>query len=97
MNQSYLIRGVEARFAFRALPHNVGIVTTAKQTLQKNSEPRFSSFYSWNPSPERIHEKLAENRCLRRSIRDKSRFASRIMSNITPQSGTQAVIYDCWT
>ena len=35
MNQSYLISGVDARFAFRALPHNVGIVTTAKQMLQK--------------------------------------------------------------
>jgi hypothetical protein len=32
----------------------------------------------------------------RRSIRDKSGFASRIMSNMSRLSGTQAVIYHCW-
>ena len=112
MNLSYLISEVEARdgiepsnkalqtlpFSFWVPRHlSVGIVTTAKQALQEIRAAILLVRLHEIPPPKESMKKLAENRRLRRSIRDNSRFASRIMSNVTRQSGTQAVIYDCWT
>jgi hypothetical protein len=95
-HQIRLCRPFPFRFGFRAISHNVGIVTTAKQALQKIRAAILLVRLHEIPPPKESM-KLAENRRLRWSIRHNSRFASRIMSNLARQSGTQAVIYDCWT
>jgi hypothetical protein len=84
-------------FGFRAISHNVGIVTTAKQSLRKIRAAILTVRLHEIPPPKESMKKLVENRRLRRSIRHKSQFASRIMSNHAHQSGTQTVICDCWT
>jgi hypothetical protein len=72
-------------------------VTTVKQTLQQIRAAILVVRLHEIPPPKESMKKLAENRRLRRSIRHKSGFASRIMSNITHLSGTQTVIYAFWT
>ena len=65
------------RFGFRALSHNIGIVTTAKQVLQEIRAGILLVPLHGIPPPKESMKKLLENLSLRRSIRDKSNFVSR--------------------
>jgi hypothetical protein len=95
-HQIRLCRPFPFRFGFRAISHNVGIVTTAKQALQKIRAAILLV---------RLHEIPPPKESMKSSRRTAACDGAYVtihdlhpaMSNLARQSGTQAVIYDCWT
>jgi hypothetical protein len=73
-----------------AYDHSQASVT---RNLSRDS-PRSTS---WNPSPERIHKKALREPQLAKEHTSQIKILHPDLGNMTLQSGTQAVIYDCWT
>jgi hypothetical protein len=95
-HQIRLCRPFPFRFGFRALSqrrHSDHSQASVTRNLSRDS-PRSTS---WNPSPERIHKKALREPQLAKEHTSQIKILHPDLGNMTLQSGTQAVIYDCWT